>query len=90
MRIFRVFVDTSVFGGMFDPEFAEDTREFFRQANAGRFSLVVSEQVNAEIASAPTRVRNFFNKYLPSMEYYRSTMEVDRMAEMYIKRNIVT
>ncbi len=49
----KVYADTSVFGGVFDEEFAEPSKEFFAEVKSGRFDLVVSAVVQAEIASAP-------------------------------------
>nr|VFJ74249.1 MAG: hypothetical protein BECKFW1821C_GA0114237_10603 [Candidatus Kentron sp. FW] len=33
----KVYADTSVFGGVFDEEFAEDSRRFFYDPRVGRF-----------------------------------------------------
>ena len=59
----RVYADTSVYGGVFDPEFAAASRAFFDQVDRGRFSLVISSVVRQEVAAAPVRVRNFFLRY---------------------------
>ena len=40
MHTIRVYVDTSVFGGTEDEEFAEITRRFFQQVRAGLFSRI--------------------------------------------------
>lgn len=56
----KVYADTSVFGGVFDEEFAEPSKEFFDEVKSGKFSLVVSALVQAEIASAPEDVQEFF------------------------------
>nr|VFK45217.1 MAG: hypothetical protein BECKSD772F_GA0070984_12151 [Candidatus Kentron sp. SD]VFK49702.1 MAG: hypothetical protein BECKSD772E_GA0070983_12191 [Candidatus Kentron sp. SD] len=45
----KVYADTSVFGGAFDQEFAKPTRQFFAEIDAGRFTLVTSAIVEAEI-----------------------------------------
>ena len=37
----RVYADTSVYGGVFDDEFAKASRAFFDRVNEGRFQLVV-------------------------------------------------
>ncbi len=89
MRPVRIFVDTSVFGGMFDAEFEDDTRAFFREAAAGRFSLCVSKQVYDEIAPAPARVKAFFETMLPRMAFFSSPPEVRRLANMYVDRDVV-
>ncbi len=36
-HILRVYADTSVFGGILDPEYAEASRTFFDQVRSGRF-----------------------------------------------------
>ncbi len=57
----KVYADTSVFGGVFDEEFADPSKEFFAEVESGRFDLVVSAVVHAEIASAPEEVQEFFS-----------------------------
>ena len=49
----RICADTSVFGGVFDEEFAEATKKFFSEIDAGRFTIVTSAIVEAERASTP-------------------------------------
>ncbi len=61
MKKFRVYVDTSVFGGVFDEEFRDASKIFFDQVQAQYFSLVTSIIVKDEIQPAPEPVRNFFN-----------------------------
>jgi len=53
----KVYADTSVFGGVFDEEFTEPSKEFFAEVESGRFDLVVSAVVQAEIDSAPKEVK---------------------------------
>ncbi len=38
----RVYTDTSVFGGVFDDEFKEETLSFFDLVKEGKFQLVIS------------------------------------------------
>jgi hypothetical protein len=42
MKLFRVYADTSVFGGCFDEEFAKESNLFFNDIRAGKFILVIS------------------------------------------------
>lgn len=56
MRRLRVYADTSVFGGYFDPEFAEASKRFFHEIGAGRIILLVSGVVRAELEKSPTKV----------------------------------
>lgn len=42
MKRLRIYADTSVFGGCFDDEFAEESKAFFGDIKRGKFVLVVS------------------------------------------------
>jgi len=53
---FRAFVDNSVFGGVFDDEFADDSKRFFEQVKSGRFIVLVSDILLREILNAPEHV----------------------------------
>lgn len=44
----KVYADTSVFGGVFDPEFSKPSKQFFEEVDTGRFVLVISAIVEAE------------------------------------------
>ena len=51
--VIRVYADSSVFGGSFDEEFAEDSQKFSDQVQTGRFSLLSSVLVADELGEAP-------------------------------------
>ena len=53
MKVLRVYADTSVFGGCFDDEFAEESQQFFEHIRPGKFLLVFSDTVLGEIRAAP-------------------------------------
>lgn len=57
MSVLRVYADTSVFGGRFDPEFAGPSNEFFDAVRDGRIRLVLSDTTLAELQGAPQRVQ---------------------------------
>lgn len=63
MKPFRIYADTSVIGGVHDPEFADDSRRFIDGVHKGRFMLLVSSIVVAELRGAPDPVR----RILPSL-----------------------
>nr|VFJ56305.1 MAG: hypothetical protein BECKDK2373B_GA0170837_105721 [Candidatus Kentron sp. DK]VFJ61492.1 MAG: hypothetical protein BECKDK2373C_GA0170839_108916 [Candidatus Kentron sp. DK] len=71
----KVYADTSVFGGAFGTEFAEPTKQFFAEIDAGRFALVTSAIVEAEIEPAPDRIRGFFARYESIAEIAQVTEE---------------
>ncbi len=64
MKKLRIYLDTSVIGGCFDPEFrvwSESLMEDFRKS---RYVAVVSDVTSAEIASAPGFVTSLYEELL--------------------------
>ncbi len=57
MKTPRIYVDTSVLGGCFDPEFAQWSNGLIGDFRSGRFIPVLSDLLDAEIRLAPERVR---------------------------------
>lgn len=54
---FRLYLDTSVFGGYFEPEFAEHSKKLIRGLVKGQSTLIISEILQTEIDKAPEQVR---------------------------------
>jgi predicted nucleic acid-binding protein len=86
----RIYADTSVFGGMFDEEFCEPTRQFFSEIDAGRFIIVISAIVEAEIEPAPEKIRDLFVKYMAVAEIAEITQEMLTLRQQYINAGVVT
>jgi len=86
----RLYADTSVFGGVFDKEFAEPSKELFREVDAGRFGLVTSALVDAEIELAPTEIRLFFERYAKYAEIIEINNDALILQSKYIDSGIVT
>jgi predicted nucleic acid-binding protein len=86
----RVYADTSVFGGCFDPPFEEASRRFFREVRAGRVVLLVSRAVSDELEGAPPRVREFMAS-LPShlLAEVPITEDVRLLRDAYMAARIV-
>lgn len=85
----RIYADTSVFGGVFDEEFARPSRAFFEQVERGRFTLVTSPLVLRELQQAPSPVQTLFRGLLPLAEIADVTDEVQRLQSAYIAASIV-
>ena len=86
----RIYIDTSVVGGVFDDEFAEATKSFFAKADSGDFILVVSELLNIELERAPEQVRNYLDRYEGrQIEEARTTGEALDLADLYISEKVV-
>ena len=61
-RELRIYVDTSVFGGFFDEEFAEDTRPLWQAFFGGEHRLVLSTLTLRELSQAPEEVQKLMDK----------------------------
>jgi predicted nucleic acid-binding protein len=86
----KVYADTSVFGGVFDEEFLHPSKAFFNEVQNGRFLLVTSAVVQAEISSAPAKVQDFFFSMTANAEVAELTQEVLELRQAYLDANIVT
>ena len=64
MEHFRIYIDTSVLGGCFDPEFAPWSNGLMRDFRAGRHVPVLSDVTAAEVASAPAPIRGLHQEML--------------------------
>lgn len=90
MPAIRVYADTSVFGGVFDEEFKNASRAFFEQVRDGRFQLVTSAAVRAELESAPTPVRELFKTMAAETEVADIGDAALRLQQAYLEAGVVT
>jgi len=86
----RVYVDTSVFGGVFDSEFEKASINFFNQVKLGYFKLVVSPLVADEIARAKEHIQFYFENLLQYSEKVIITDVALDLRDEYINAKIVT
>ncbi len=90
MRKLRDFADTSVFGGCFDEEFAEDSKAFFDEIGAGRFTLVVSSVTLRELVDAPENVRKVLATLPPeNVETFPDSPEIVGLREAYVEAGVI-
>jgi hypothetical protein len=85
----RVYLDTSVFGGYYDKEFAKMTRPFFEMIFSGRITPLLSDTLVAEIADAPPKVRALLDQVLSLGERLAPTPGVIRLQEAYIQHSAI-
>ena len=64
MKKLRIYVDTSVIGGCFDPEFAEWSNALIDDFRKGRYQAVLSDVTAAEVLPAPDFVGNLHAELL--------------------------
>lgn len=85
-----VYIDTSVVGGVFDDEFRLWTDLFFKEVEQGNFKIAVSDLLVGELKGAPTKVREFLQKFneqkFISINF---TEEAEQLADIYLTEKIV-
>lgn len=91
MKKTRIYVDTSVIGGCFDPEFEKWSNGLFRDFHVGTFLPVISDVVDAEMRTAPPNVAEKYAELL-GLEPERIKLSDDAvaLASVYIRENIVS
>ena len=86
----RVYIDTSVVGGQFDQEFSADTVPFFEAVVAGKFIVVLSDLLEAELLRAPQQVRDFPATIpVEQIERIKLTQDAADLADQYIIAKVV-
>jgi hypothetical protein len=91
MKIQRIYIDTSVIGGCFDPEFAEWSNGLLQDFRNGTFQPLLSEVIAAEIEEAPENVQLIYAE-LMSLTSVILTVEDStlELADEYQNRGILT
>lgn len=87
----RIYADTCVLGGYFDPEFETDSRRFIESVKQGRCILLLSQVVIQELQRAPEPVRNLLMTLPPThTEILEITNETMKLCNAYITASILT
>jgi predicted nucleic acid-binding protein len=88
--ITRVYIDTSIAGGYFDDEFANDTKALFKRAENKEIIFMISSVLKQELQKAPDNVRELLDRYEPScFEYVELTAEAIELAEKYVAEKVI-
>ena len=86
----RIYIDTSVFGGYFDDEFAEHTKPLFKRLKNNEFKLLFSSVTQDELNSAPKRVKDLvIGLKAEWTEFLDVTDETTELASEYIAEGVV-
>ncbi|HRK28726.1 MAG TPA: PIN domain-containing protein [Chitinophagales bacterium] len=86
----RIYIDTSVFGGLFDEEFKEHTIPLFDRIKAGEFIILYSTVTQDELENAPDKVKNLVKSLRADLaEFIETTDEVVDLATKYISEKLV-
>ena len=86
----RLYIDTSVFGGFFDEEFAEFTIPLFKRFQNGEFKLLFSTITQEELSFAPEKVKDLVKSIkIESTEFIDASEEAVDLASQYIAEKVV-
>lgn len=86
----RLYIDTSVFGGVFDIEFEHETNLLFEMVKNGEIICVYSDLCELEMENAPLKVRDhFLNIEKSTTEFVEITEEINQLAELYVAEKVV-
>lgn len=90
MKKLRLYFDTSVFGGVYDVEFQEETETLFEMVKNGEIICVYSDLCEFELENAPEKVKKHFLSLEKSQtEFAEITEEINELALEYIKEKVV-
>lgn len=91
MKLQRVYLDTSVLSGCFDPEFAEWSNGLMQDFRNGRFRPVLSQVTATELQDAPERVQVLYAELLTTgAEIIEATEDALELADAYQEHRILT
>ncbi len=91
MKIQRIYIDTSVIGGCFDPEFAEWSNGLLQDFRNGTFQPLLSEVIGAGIEDAPDEVQVVYAELIAlNAEVLTVEESALELADEYQKRGILT
>ena len=86
----RPYLDTSVFGGYYDEEFAEFTIPLLERLQKGEFILLFSTITQEELALAPDNVKKLVeNIKVENTEFIEANEESVELATQYILEKVV-
>ena len=86
----RIYTDTSVFGGCFDPEFRDPSVRLFERFRTGAEVLVLSDLTRLELRAAPLRVRELLAALPPEhVDSVELGEEARNLADLYVASGVV-
>jgi len=86
----RVYIDTSVIGGCFDPEFESASNTLVEEFISGKKKAIISDIVLFELESAPENVQAVLNRIpADNNEFVFLNEESISLANTYLKEGII-
>lgn len=89
MKKIRIYIDTSVIGGLFDEEFEKYSNKLFDSFKNNKYIPVISTIVLKELENAPKKIKDVITK-INNYELLEITKEVENLALKYLSEGIIT
>jgi len=85
-----IYVDTSVFGGIFDIEFKLWSELFFENVFNSDIQLILSNVAKDELKNAPSKIKEFVNNIpISNLQEVELNEEAILLAEQYLFEKVV-
>lgn len=84
----KFYIDTSVWGGIFDKEFSVETALLFDMIKEEQVDCLYSDITESELIKAPEKIWMFFETFL-NKQKVEITPEALALAKMYVNENVV-
>lgn len=89
MKIFKIYIDTSVIGGCFDKEFELYSNLLIKEITAGKKIGIISELTKRELSNAPDVINKYFNSIQSIFKEVKINDDVEFLADTYIKEKVL-
>ena len=91
MKLLWVYIDTSVFGGCFDDEFADMSNAFLETVVRGGIKALISDTLVGELVDAPKEVRDILQRVIDAgCERFTLTREAEELRNSYLAAGVVS
>jgi predicted nucleic acid-binding protein len=90
-QLMRLYLDTSVYSGVFNPGFASDSKRLIDAIHSKKCVVLISDMVIAEISRAPKHIQELVAA-IPRAQVVSLAfdVEVERLQQEYLSRKILT
>lgn len=86
----KLYLDTSVYGGYFEPEFELWTKILFEKVFKNEFQVLFSDVVDSELEKAPKKVKQLAEELNPdNTEFVTLTDQAIQLADDYLNEKVV-
>jgi len=86
----KIYIDTSIVGGLFDKEFTTETKALFERLKNKEVVFVLSDVLKKELLKAPPIVRDLMQQFDDCcFEHVELTREAEFLANCYIAEKVV-